>query len=66
MKTLLGKTGKVLKVTPTAVLLKHENGAKRRWGQGALSRLPLTTADVDAMKVQTYTVEPLKRTPLNR
>ena len=51
-KGLLGQTGEVLEVTPTAVKLKHDDGSVLWWGHEALSRLPLTSAQVDAMKVR--------------
>lgn len=45
---LLKQAGEVLEVTPTAVLLKRDNGAKHWWGHGAFI---LTVAEVDARKV---------------
>jgi hypothetical protein len=51
MNGLLGQTGEVLEVAPTAVLLKHDNGAKHWWGHGSLSKL-LTTDEINAMTVR--------------
>jgi hypothetical protein len=51
MNGLLGQTGEVLEVTPTAVLLKHDNGAKHWWGHGSLSKL-LTADEIDLMTVR--------------